>query len=45
MEKLLAFGALSVLLLFAFEKTSTLVYSGIFKYIRHPLYSPLIFLT
>ncbi len=31
--------------LFAFEKTSTLVCSGIFKYIRHPLYSSLIFLT
>ena len=31
--------------LFTFEKTSTLVCSGIFKYIRHPLYSSLIFLT
>lgn len=31
--------------LFVFEKTSNLVSSGIFKYIRHPLYSSLIFLT
>lgn len=31
--------------LFQFEKTSTLVDSGIYKYIRHPLYSSLIFLT
>lgn len=31
--------------LFTFEKTSTLVCSGIFKYIRHPLYSSLLFLT
>ena len=32
-------------LLFEFEKTSELVDTGIFKYIRHPLYSSLIFLT
>lgn len=32
-------------LLFQFEKTSQLVDTGIFKYIRHPLYSSLIFLT
>jgi protein-S-isoprenylcysteine O-methyltransferase Ste14 len=32
-------------LLFEFEKTSQLVDTGIFKYIRHPLYSSLIFLT
>jgi protein-S-isoprenylcysteine O-methyltransferase Ste14 len=31
--------------LFQFEQTSELVDSGIFKYIRHPLYSSLIFLT
>jgi len=31
--------------LFQFEKTSVLIESGIFKYIRHPLYSSLIFLT
>lgn len=31
--------------LFDFEKTSTLVQTGIFKYIRHPLYSSLILLT
>ena len=31
--------------LFNFEKTSELIDSGIFKYIRHPLYSSLIFLT
>jgi len=31
--------------LFEFEKTSELVDTGIFKYIRHPLYSTLIFLT
>lgn len=31
--------------LFEFEKTSKLVDTGIFKYIRHPLYSSLIFLT
>jgi len=31
--------------LFEFEKTSVLVDTGIFKYIRHPLYSSLIFLT
>jgi protein-S-isoprenylcysteine O-methyltransferase Ste14 len=31
--------------LYAFEKTSELIDSGIFKYIRHPLYSSLLFLT
>jgi protein-S-isoprenylcysteine O-methyltransferase Ste14 len=31
--------------LLAFEKTSTLVSSGIYKYIRHPLYSSLLFLA
>jgi len=31
--------------LLAFEKTSTLVTSGIYHYIRHPLYSSLLFLT
>jgi protein-S-isoprenylcysteine O-methyltransferase Ste14 len=31
--------------LFQFEKTSELVTTGIFKYIRHPLYSSLLFLT
>lgn len=31
--------------LFDFEKTSELVTSGIYKYIRHPLYSSLILLT
>jgi protein-S-isoprenylcysteine O-methyltransferase Ste14 len=31
--------------LFRFEKTTELVTTGIFKYIRHPLYSSLIFLT
>jgi protein-S-isoprenylcysteine O-methyltransferase Ste14 len=31
--------------LFAFEKTSALVTVGIYKYIRHPLYSSLLFLT
>jgi protein-S-isoprenylcysteine O-methyltransferase Ste14 len=31
--------------LLAFEKTSTLVKSGIFQYIRHPLYSSLLLLT
>jgi len=31
--------------LFEFEKTSELVDTGIFKTIRHPLYSSLIFLT
>jgi len=31
--------------LFEFEKTSELVDTGIFKYIRHPLYSSLIFLS
>jgi protein-S-isoprenylcysteine O-methyltransferase Ste14 len=31
--------------LLAFEKTSTLVTSGVYHYIRHPLYSSLLFLT
>ena len=31
--------------LLAFEKTSSLVTSGIYHYIRHPLYSSLLFLT
>jgi protein-S-isoprenylcysteine O-methyltransferase Ste14 len=31
--------------LLSFEKTSTLVTTGIFHYIRHPLYSSLLFLT
>lgn len=31
--------------LFQFEKTSELIEIGIFKYIRHPLYSSLLFLT
>ena len=31
--------------LYKFEKTSELVDTGIFKYIRHPLYSSLLFLT
>jgi len=31
--------------LYQFEKTSVLVDKGIFKYIRHPLYSSLLFLT
>lgn len=31
--------------LFQFEKTSTLVDSGIYRYIRHPLYSSLLLLT
>jgi protein-S-isoprenylcysteine O-methyltransferase Ste14 len=31
--------------LLAFEKTTTLVTSGIYKYIRHPLYSSLLLLT
>lgn len=31
--------------LYAFEKTEKLITSGIFHYIRHPLYSSLIFLT
>jgi protein-S-isoprenylcysteine O-methyltransferase Ste14 len=31
--------------LFKFEKTTELVTAGIFKYIRHPLYSSLIFLS
>ena len=31
--------------LLAFEKTSVLVTTGIFRYIRHPLYSSLLFLT
>jgi protein-S-isoprenylcysteine O-methyltransferase Ste14 len=32
-------------MLFQFEKTSELVDHGIFRYIRHPLYSSLLFLT
>jgi protein-S-isoprenylcysteine O-methyltransferase Ste14 len=31
--------------LYQFEKTSELIDKGIFKYIRHPLYSSLLFLT
>lgn len=31
--------------LFSFERTSTLVTSGTFKYIRHPIYTSLLFLT
>jgi protein-S-isoprenylcysteine O-methyltransferase Ste14 len=31
--------------LLAFEKTTSLVTSGIYKYIRHPLYSSLLLLT
>lgn len=31
--------------LYKFEKTTELVESGIFKYIRHPLYTSLLFLT
>lgn len=31
--------------LLAFEKTSVLVTTGIYRYIRHPLYSSLLFLT
>ena len=31
--------------LYQFEKTSELIEQGIFKYIRHPLYSSLLFLT
>ena len=31
--------------LYQFEKTSELIDQGIFKYIRHPLYSSLLFLT
>lgn len=31
--------------LLAFEKTSSLVTTGIYRYIRHPLYSSLLFLT
>jgi protein-S-isoprenylcysteine O-methyltransferase Ste14 len=31
--------------LYAFEKTSALVKSGIYKYIRHPMYSSLLILT
>jgi protein-S-isoprenylcysteine O-methyltransferase Ste14 len=31
--------------LLAFEKTSSLVTSGIYRYVRHPLYSSLLFLT
>ena len=32
-------------MLYPFEKTSELVDKGVFKYIRHPLYSSLLFLT
>ena len=32
-------------ILYSFEKTSELVQSGIFKYIRHPMYGSLLFLT
>jgi len=31
--------------LLAFEKTSSMVTSGIYRYVRHPLYSSLLFLT
>ena len=31
--------------LFAFEKTSTLVTSGLFRYIRHPMYAALLYLA
>jgi len=31
--------------LLAFEKTSVLVTTGIYHYVRHPLYSSLLFLT
>jgi protein-S-isoprenylcysteine O-methyltransferase Ste14 len=31
--------------LFAFEKTSALVTDGIFRYIRHPMYAALLYLT
>ena len=31
--------------LFGFEKTTELIDNGVFKYIRHPLYSSLIFVT
>jgi protein-S-isoprenylcysteine O-methyltransferase Ste14 len=31
--------------LYQFEKTSELVTTGIFRYIRHPMYSSLLFLT
>jgi len=31
--------------LYAFEKTSALIDTGLYKYIRHPLYASLIFLT
>jgi len=31
--------------LYSFEKTAEIIESGIFKYIRHPLYGSLIFLT
>ncbi len=31
--------------LYSFEKTSELVQSGIFKYVRHPMYGSLLFLT
>jgi len=31
--------------LYSFEKTSTLVTSGAYRYIRHPMYASLLFLT
>ena len=31
--------------LYVFEKTSELIQTGVFKYIRHPMYSSLLFLT
>ena len=31
--------------LYSFEKTSELIDTGVFKYIRHPLYAGLILLT
>lgn len=31
--------------LYAFEKTARLVETGVFRYIRHPMYSSLVFLT
>jgi protein-S-isoprenylcysteine O-methyltransferase Ste14 len=31
--------------LFSFEKTSTLVTTGIYRYIRHPMYAALLFLA
>ncbi len=31
--------------LYNFEKTTKLIQTGIFKYVRHPLYGSLIFLT